>query len=109
MRAYHQIPVEPADWSLQCLTDLATFYRPSSSWPAFTYAYIDNVLVASRSAEEYKQRLHSVFRCLDEYGVIINPLKYIFGVKELTFLAHHVGSKGIWPLKDNVQAVQVFP
>ena len=43
------------------------------------------------------------------YGVFINSLKCIFGVKELTFLGHHISIKGIQPLKDKMQAVQKFP
>ena len=47
----------------------------------FTYPYIDDVLVASLSAEKHKQHLRSVFRRLYEYGVATSPLKWIFGVK----------------------------
>ena len=32
----------------------------------FTYAYIDDVLIASPSAEEHKQHLRSVFQRLNE-------------------------------------------
>ena len=75
----------------------------------FTYAYIDDVLVASSSTEEHEQHLRSVFRRFEEYGVVINPVKCVFGVKELTFLGHHVNSKGIEPLNDKVEAVRDFP
>ena len=71
----------------------------------FTYSCIDDVLVASLSAEEHEQHLRSVFRRFDEYGVVMNPLKCVFGVKKLTFLGHHVIGKGIRPLNDKVQAV----
>ena len=75
----------------------------------FTYAYTDDLLIASSSADEHKHHLHAVFQCLDEYGIIINPLKCVFGVKELTFLGHHISSSGIQPLEDKVQVVQDFP
>ena len=75
----------------------------------FTYAYINNLLIASSSADEHKHHLHAVFQRLDEYGIVINPLKWVFGVKKLTFLGHHVSSSGIWPLEDKVQAVRDFP
>ena len=51
----------------------------------------------------------TVFQHLDEYGIVINPLKCVFRVEELTFLEHHVSSSGIRPLEDEVQAVQDFP
>ena len=75
----------------------------------FTYAYIDDLLIASSSANEHKQHLHAVFKCLDEYGIVINPLKCVFDVKELTFLGHHVSYCGIRPLEDKVQEVRDFP
>ena len=71
----------------------------------FTYAYIDDLLIASSSDDEHKHHLCAVFKRLDEYGIVINPLKYVFGVKELTSLGHHVSSSGIWLLEDKVQAV----
>ena len=75
----------------------------------FTYAYIDDLLIASSNAEEHKHHLRVVFQYLDKYGIVINPLKCVFGVKELTFLGHHVSSSGIRPLEDKVQAVRDFP
>ena len=73
------------------------------------YAYIDNLLIASSSADEHVHHLHAIFQRLDKYGIVINPLKCVFRVKELTFLGHHVSSSGIRALKDKVQVVQDFP
>ena len=75
----------------------------------FTYAYINDLLIASSSADEHKHHLCAVFQRLNEYGIVINLLKCMFGVKELTFLGHHDSSSGIQPLEDKVQAVCDFP
>ena len=60
----------------------------------FVYTYIDDVLIASKSAEEHKQHLTMVFRCLSEYGIIINPQKCTLGVTQLHFLGHCVNVQG---------------
>ena len=128
-RAYHQIQVEPADiqkMAIAATSGLYKFVKMSVGLRnaaqtiqhfisqvlrglLFTYAYIDDVLVASSGAEEHKQHFCSVFWLLNKYGVIINPLKCVFGVEELTFLRHHVSSKGFQPLEDKVHVVQEFP
>ena len=51
----------------------------------FVYTYIDDLLIASETAEEHKQHLHTLFARLSEYGVIINPAKCVFGVSNLDF------------------------
>jgi len=45
----------------------------------FCYAYIDDNLVASKSEEEHLQHFRMLFNRLQEYGVVINPMKCIFG------------------------------
>ena len=77
----------------------------------FTYAYIYDVLVTIRSAEEHKQHLCLSFRRLDENGVVINPLiyMYFFRFMELAILGYHVNSKGIRPLEDKLQETREIP
>ena len=74
-----------------------------------TYTYIDDLLIASSSADEHKHHLRAGFQRLDEYGIVLNPLKCAFEVKELTFLGYHISSSGIRPFEDKVQAVRDFP
>ena len=71
--------------------------------------YVDDLLIASFSADEHKHHLHAVFHRPDEYGIVINPLKCMFGVKELNFFGNHVRSSGIWPPEVKVQVVRDFP
>nr|VZH98237.1 unnamed protein product [Spirometra erinaceieuropaei] len=75
----------------------------------FVYAYIDDLLVASRNAEEHKEHLALVFDRLDQFGVVINPSKCVLGVPSLDFLGHHIDAQGLRPLSSKVEAIRDFP
>ena len=53
----------------------------------FSYAYIDDVLIASATPEEHQCHLRLVLECFQKLGIVINPSKCRFGDEELSFLA----------------------
>nr|VZI50504.1 unnamed protein product [Spirometra erinaceieuropaei] len=74
----------------------------------FVYAYIYDLLVASRNEEEDKEHLALEFDRLDKFGVVINPSKCVLVGPSLEFVGHQVDSEGFRPLFSNVEAVRNF-
>jgi hypothetical protein len=52
----------------------------------FCFAYLDDILVFSRSTEEHEQHLRTLFEQLQRYGILINPAKCDFRTHEIIFL-----------------------
>ena len=76
---------------------------------SFAFVYLDDILVASTTAEEHRQHLLDLFRLLSSHGVSINRKKCLFGQEEVKYLGHLVNSRGISPLPGRVSDLQDFP
>ena len=75
----------------------------------FGYVYLDDILVASSSTEEHCIHLRQLFERLSEYGLVVNPQKWVLGQSSLDFLGHRITLDGIHPLQDRVQAIRDYP
>ena len=71
--------------------------------------YVDDLLLASRSANEHIQKLDLVFDRLAMAGLTINPAKCAFFTKKLTFLGHSFSDAGVAPNDEKVQAILSYP
>ena len=72
------------------------------------FVYLDDVLVASASAEQHAHNLRQLFAALKRFGLLLNEKKCTFCVREIEFLGHMVSVKGIAPLQSKVDAVKRF-
>lgn len=75
---------------------------------AFIYAYIDNVLIASKNWEEYKLHLEEAFQRLLHFGLKINVHKSLFGEPKINFLGDEFDHEGISPLSAKLEAITIF-
>ncbi len=72
------------------------------------FAYVDDMDVASRNAEEHTIHLRQLFTRLREHGLVINVEKCVFGASSIQFLGLHLLAEGVEPLPENVSAVADF-
>jgi len=74
----------------------------------FCFAYIDDILVFSRSPQEHDQQLRILFNQLQIYGTLLNPSK-CFPVPEISFLGYKISSMGTHPLPERITDLQAYP
>lgn len=75
----------------------------------FVFAYIDDILIASKNLDEHLNHIRIVFERFRKYGLTMNVSKCEFGKTEVSFLGHLVNANGIKPLPHKVDVIVNYP
>ena len=72
-------------------------------------AYLDDILISSRTTEEHLKTLDEVLGRLQRAGLKVRPAKCRFLVPTVGYLGHIVDKRGIRPTPAKVRAIQSAP
>jgi hypothetical protein len=69
-------------------------------------AYVDDIVVKTRKADDLVSDLRVAFDCLRANGVKLNPEKCVFGVPQGMLLGYIVSQQGIEPNPEKVTTLE---
>ena len=72
-------------------------------------AYIDDIIVYSKSISEHLQHLEQILSLLYHANFRLNPIKCEFLKEEIQFLGHIVSERGIEPCPQKTKAINEIP
>ena len=71
--------------------------------------YLDDVLCYSADVEKHLDLIKKVLDAMSTAGILLNPDKCLFGVKELNYLGYTITGEGYKPQEDKVKVIKDFP
>ena len=76
--------------------------------PDRVLAYLDDIVIFSKSFDEHKRVVDMVLDKLEAAGITLRPEKCVFGSNEVNYLGYYMNEEGIRPQKALVEAIQDF-
>lgn len=70
--------------------------------------YLDDIVVFGSTKAEHDKRVAALMKRMEEYGILLNQQKCIFGAEEIEFLGHVLSAKGVQATESRIAAVQNF-
>ena len=73
---------------------------------SFAIAYLDNIIIFSKTPQEHLSHIHMVFKKLKSANLSMKKSKCSFFSKEIQYLGHILSATGIQPLPAKTNAIQ---
>jgi transposase InsO family protein len=71
----------------------------------FAKAYIDDVVISSKTLDEHVQHLRAIFSMFSSVGISIKPSKAFLGYPSVRLLGQHVDSLGLATAEEKLEAI----
>jgi hypothetical protein len=91
---------------MQLMNDI---FREAGYLNKFVVAYLDDIVIYSKTKEEHEQHLRQVFKVLRRHKLFVKGSKCELFKEEVQFLGHYVGRKGVRVMDDKIDAVTNWP
>ena len=75
----------------------------------FAMAYLDDIIIFSKSEEEDLEHLRIIFQRLKAAGLKLKGSKYDFMKKHIQYLGHLISEEGIQPLPEKLESIKTMP
>ena len=72
-------------------------------------AYLDDIIIFSKSEEEHLEHLRIIFQRLKEAGLKLKRSKCDFMKTQIQYLGHLISSSGIQPLPEKLESIKNMP
>ena len=127
--AYLQIPVEENSSKLLCINTRRGLYKFDTLVfgikvaPAifqqvmdtmlgsfdFTFAYLDDIVISSKTKELHREHLNKVFAQIREFGFKVKEAKCDFCMNKIKYLGHIIDKDGRRPDPERATAIKDMP
>lgn len=76
---------------------------------SFALAYLDDILIFSKTVEDHRKHIQTVFQRLREHGLKLKAKKCSFLKEQTRYLGFVIDSDGIRPDSDKVDVIRSLP
>ena len=73
----------------------------------FAIAYLDDIIIISKSNEQHREQVRRVFSRIQEFGFKVKEEKCEFFVEEIKYLGHIIDKDGRRPDSDRATAIKI--